>query len=74
MSVAFKDFEAADMCVEKMNGRWYAEKQLEVSQWDGITNFQVEETDQERDERLSKWESFLKDDDEQKTDKGKEVS
>jgi hypothetical protein len=60
VSVAFKEFEAADECVQKMNGRWYAKRQLEVSQWDGITNFQVEETDQERDERLKKWENFLK--------------
>ncbi len=62
-SVAFAEFEAADMCVLKMNQRWYAGKQLDVAPWDGITNFQVEETDQERDERLEKWEAFLKDDD-----------
>lgn len=64
VSVAFKEFEAADECVEKMNQRWYAKRQLEVTQWDGITNFQVEETDQERDNRLKKWETFLKEDDE----------
>lgn len=72
--MAFKEFEAADECVEKMNGRWYAKKQLEVGQWDGITDFQVEETDQERDERLKKWEKFLKEEDEQKDDKAQEVS
>lgn len=66
VSVAFKEFEAADECAEKMNGRWYAKRQLDVAQWDGITNFQVEETDQERDERLKKWEKFLKEDEEQK--------
>lgn len=59
VSVAFKEFEAADSCVLQMNQRWYAGKQLQVGQWDGITNFQVEETDQEREERLSKWEKFF---------------
>ncbi len=62
VSVAFKEFEAADSCVLQMNHRWYAGKQLQVGQWDGITNFQVEETDREREERLSKWENFLKED------------
>ena len=42
-----------------MNGRWYAGQQLEVSPWDGVTNYQVEETDQERESRLSVWEQFL---------------
>ena len=58
-TLAFKEFEAADECVLRMNGRWYAGQQLEVSPWDGITNYQVEETDQERGKRLSAWEQFL---------------
>lgn len=73
--MAFKEFEAADSCVLNMNHRWYAGKQLQVGQWDGITNFQVEETDQEREERLSKWEKFLKeDDDEHKDDTAQKAS
>lgn len=36
---------------------------MSVAPWDGLTNFQVEETDQERDHRLHKWENFLKEDD-----------
>ena len=49
-----------------MNGRWYAGQQLEVSPWDGVTNYQIEETDQERESRLSAWEKFLEDGDEPK--------
>ena len=56
-----------------MNQRWYAERQLEVGQWDGLTNFQVEETDQEREVRLKKWETFLKDSDGQKDDSKQEI-
>ena len=49
-----------------MNNRWYAKKQLEVSLWDGLTDFQVEETDREREQRLEKWEKFLEEDDSEK--------
>ena len=59
-SVAFKEFESADLCVQKLNGRWFGGQKLVVSYWDGATNYQVEETDQEREQRLKKWEQFLK--------------
>lgn len=42
-----------------MNKRWYAKRQLDVSIWDGMTDYQVEETDQERQQRIDKWEKFL---------------
>jgi len=58
-SVAFLEFEAADLCITRMDQRWYAGRQLAVSAWDGITNFQIEETDLEREERLKKWENFI---------------
>lgn len=61
--MAFAEFDAADMCVSRMNQRWYAGRQLSVEPWDGITNFQIEETDQEREQRLQKWENFLTEDD-----------
>ena len=65
--MAFKEFEAADECVLRMNGRWYGGQQLEVNPWDGVTNYQVEETDQEREVRISAWEKFLDEEDQQKT-------
>lgn len=58
-SVAFQDFVSADQCVQKLHGRWFGGQRLEVGHWDGVTNYQVEETDQEREQRLSKWEEFL---------------
>ncbi len=42
-----------------MHGRFFAGRQLEAEHWDGVTNYQVEETDMEREERLKKWEQFL---------------
>ena len=45
--------------MQSLRGRWFGGQQLEVGYWDGVTNYQVEETDQEREQRLSKWENFL---------------
>ena len=42
-SVAFKEFESADQCIAAMNGRFYGGRKLEVSAWDGVTNYQVKE-------------------------------
>lgn len=39
--MAFKEFEAAEECAKAMNGRYYGGKQLEVFEWDGVTNYQV---------------------------------
>ena len=61
------------MCVSKMDQRWYAGKQLSVASWDGLTNFQMEETDQEREQRIQKWEDFLQEGGSQDDDGGAEV-
>ena len=42
-----------------MDGRFFAGRRLHAEHWDGITDYQVEETDLEREERLQKWNSFL---------------
>ncbi|CAI8049836.1 HIV Tat-specific factor 1 homolog [Geodia barretti] len=59
VSVGFKEAESAAACVTAMNGRWYGGRQLGVAIWDGVTNYQVEETEKEREERLKEWENFL---------------
>jgi RNA recognition motif-containing protein len=59
VSVAFKDFEAAELTIQTMNGRYYGGSQLEVFEWDGVTNYQVEETEGEREQRLRQWESYI---------------
>ncbi|XP_051973716.1 HIV Tat-specific factor 1 homolog [Xyrauchen texanus] len=58
-SVAFKEPEEADMCQAALNGRWFGGKQLSAQLWDGVTDYQVEETSREREERLKGWSSFL---------------
>ncbi|XP_065841089.1 17S U2 SnRNP complex component HTATSF1-like [Oscarella lobularis] len=58
-SVAFREQEMADECVSAMNGRFFGGKSIVVELWDGTTDYQVEETSKEREERLKNWETFL---------------
>lgn len=60
-SVAFKETEEADACVAALNGRWFGGRQLSAELWDGVTDYQVEETSREREERLKEWSKFLGD-------------
>nr|XP_061801285.1 HIV Tat-specific factor 1-like [Nerophis lumbriciformis] len=58
-SVAFKEQPAADACIASFHGRWFGGRQLSAELWDGSTDYQVEETSREREERLKGWSSFL---------------
>ncbi|XP_053502003.1 HIV Tat-specific factor 1 [Ictalurus furcatus] len=60
-SVAFKETEEADMCVAALNARWFGGRQLSAQLWDGVTDYQVQETVREREERLKGWSTFLGD-------------
>ncbi|RMC20018.1 hypothetical protein DUI87_00864 [Hirundo rustica rustica] len=62
-SVSFKEATEADLCKLTLNGRWFGGRQLSAETWDGVTDYQVEETAREREERLKVWESFLGDPD-----------
>lgn len=42
-----------------MNGRWFAGRRISAERWDGVTNYKVEETEQQREERLNDWERYL---------------
>ncbi|CAH2315156.1 HIV Tat-specific factor 1 [Pelobates cultripes] len=58
-SVAFREVEESDMCIQTLNGRWFGGRQLVVEAWDGVTDYQIEETSREREERLKGWDTFL---------------
>ncbi|NXC12853.1 HTSF1 factor, partial [Corythaeola cristata] len=60
-SVSFKEATEADLCKLTLNGRWFGGRQLSAETWDGVTDYQVEETAREREERLKVWGSFLED-------------
>ena len=42
-----------------MNGRWFAGRRITAERWDGVTSYKVEETDQQREQRLGEWERYL---------------
>lgn len=58
-SVSFKEADESDACILALNGRWFGGRQLVVHAWDGVTDYQIEETSREREERLKGWETFL---------------
>ncbi|XP_015759958.1 PREDICTED: HIV Tat-specific factor 1 homolog [Acropora digitifera] len=58
-SVAFSAFEAADACLSVMNGRWFGGRRITAEKWDGVTSYKVEETEQQKEERLNEWERYL---------------
>ncbi|XP_075692029.1 17S U2 SnRNP complex component HTATSF1 [Rhinoderma darwinii] len=61
-SVSFKETEESDACILALNGRWFGGRQLVVHAWDGVTDYQIEETSREREERLKGWDTFLQTD------------
>ncbi|XP_027991791.2 HIV Tat-specific factor 1 isoform X1 [Eptesicus fuscus] len=58
-SVSFREPEEADYCIQTLDGRWFGGRQITAQVWDGTTDYQVEETTREREERLKGWEAFL---------------
>lgn len=48
-----------------MNGRFFAGKKLEAEYYDGTSNYHVEESDEMKQKRSKKWESWLDGSDEE---------
>ncbi|XP_046544376.1 HIV Tat-specific factor 1-like [Haliotis rubra] len=59
ITVRYKEAEEADKCIAGLNGRWFAQQRIIASAWDGVTKYEVEETEEERIARIKKWEGFL---------------
>ncbi|GFV66025.1 HIV Tat-specific factor 1, partial [Trichonephila clavipes] len=59
VAVTFATPEMADECINLMNGRWFASRQLTAETWDGKTKYKVAETEEHRMKRLHAWEKFL---------------
>ncbi|KAL1455884.1 hypothetical protein WDU94_000649 [Cyamophila willieti] len=64
--VFFKEAEAADACKELLNERWFGQRRITAETWDGKTRYKVQETVEEREARLKKWETFLEEEDRKK--------
>lgn len=45
--------------MQVMNGRWFGGRRITAEKWDGVTSYKVEETEQQKEERLNEWERYL---------------
>ncbi|KAN0019542.1 hypothetical protein ACTFIU_002757 [Dictyostelium citrinum] len=59
VSVKFVEFESAEKCVALMNDRFFDGRKLSADFYDGYSNYHVEETDENKEKRLKKWESYI---------------
>ncbi|XP_058975666.1 uncharacterized protein LOC131801245 [Musca domestica] len=54
--------EEADLVIQMMHGRFFGKRQLTAEHWDGKTKYKIEETEEEIQKRLNKWDNFLETD------------
>ncbi|CAL4214669.1 unnamed protein product, partial [Meganyctiphanes norvegica] len=59
VKVTFAEVESADMCTATLNKRLYLKRILKVTAWDGKEKFKIDETEEEREARIKKWNEFL---------------
>lgn len=59
MQITFAEVESADMCTATLNNRLYLKRILNVKTWDGKEKFKIDETEEEREARIKKWDEFL---------------
>lgn len=64
--VRMSDPEEADLVVQMMHRRHFGKRELSAELWDGKTKYKANETEAESKERLSKWDEFLEQDDNEK--------
>lgn len=67
--ITFKEFEAADACVQLLNNRWFCQRQIIAEIWDGKTKYNIVETEEEIKRRLQKWDNYLVSDAGKETEK-----
>ncbi|XP_073838575.1 RRM1_TatSF1_like and RRM2_TatSF1_like domain-containing protein barc isoform X2 [Musca autumnalis] len=54
--------DEADLVIQMMHGRFFGKRQLTAEHWDGKTKYKIEETEEEIQKRLNKWDNFLETD------------
>ncbi|XP_075163887.1 RRM1_TatSF1_like and RRM2_TatSF1_like domain-containing protein barc isoform X2 [Haematobia irritans] len=54
--------EEADLVIQMMHGRFFGKRQLTAEHWDGKTKYKIEETEEEIQKRLNKWDNYLETD------------
>jgi len=61
-SVAFVKHEEADRAIQNLHARMFRGRKLDVSRWDGHTDYKIEETQAEIENRDAAWAEFLEND------------
>ena len=59
VSVVFRDWDAADLCVAQLNQRQVLGRTVSAEIWDGVTNYKIVETEEMRQQRIERWEQEL---------------
>jgi len=62
VTITFESAEMADQAVRMLNNRLVDGRRLEAHLWDGETKYKVEETEEQREERMSRWAKFISED------------
>ncbi|KAK8822238.1 hypothetical protein WA577_005402 [Blastocystis sp. JDR] len=60
--VKFKSANAAENCVKRMDGRFFAGRQLKAFFWDGHTDYRTKMTDDEENEKLENFAKWIEED------------
>lgn len=59
-TISFRDVEQADQCTEYLHKRvWKNGRVITCETWDGVTKYEVEETEEEEAKRIAEWHNFL---------------
>jgi len=64
VAIKFENHDDAAKCIRVMNGRWFGGKQLDVDFYDGWSNYEVTETEEQKEERMSKFSQWIEQDEE----------
>lgn len=60
VSVRFQEPEAANKCIQLMNGRWFGGRQVEAHLYDGVTNYAVKPAKESWEEQEARLEAFAR--------------
>lgn len=61
VSIRFRTEEAADACVNRMHGRYFSQRQIEASKWDGFTKYHKKEKTTAAQDEETRLEQFAQD-------------
>ncbi|GAB1864268.1 HIV Tat-specific factor 1-like protein [Camponotus japonicus] len=71
--VTFREPAEAQACIQLLNGRWFSQRKISAEIWDGKTKYKITETDAEIEARLTNWDIYLEQEDEQKEETEQET-